>query len=172
MRSNYREGLHQGERDTGWRKRAVYGPWFSEPDWAAWDDDYSGCACAVQRNRSGAWCGYVFLPDGHPVDQPRKHNPADDDDLSFGGDLTHGDPVWLDCHGGVTWHGPMNIPEANLSGTAVGFDCCHSSDAAPTHDWSGGTYSDLEYVVDETTKLAAQISEYGRLQQLINAGSK
>lgn len=169
MRSNYREGLHQGERNTGWRGRASPGPWFSEPDWAAWNDDYSGYDCAVQRNRSGSWCGYVFIPHGHPVDQPRKQNPSDDDDLSFGGDLTYGDPVWLDCHGGVTWHGSMDIPEANLSGTAVGFDCSHSGDRSPTEAWSGGTYCDLPYVTEEVTALASQISEYGRLQQLINA---
>lgn len=171
MQRDYREGLHQADRDTGWRVRCTPGPWITEPDWAAWVDEQSGYPCAAQRNHSGSWCGYVFIPDGHPIDTPRQQ-PVFDDDIGAPADLTMGDPVWLDCHGGVTWHRHMDIPEAGLSGTAVGFDCSHSGDRSPTEKWAGGTYCDLRYVINETTSLAEQISEYGRLEQLINAGSK
>ena len=170
MRSNYREGRFTREEPSNWRDRSPAGPWHREPDWAAWNDDYSGYDCAAQRNNSGAWCGYVFLPEGHPIDTPKKKSEPDDDGFEFGGDLTQGDPVWLDVHGGVTWHRGMDVPEAGLSGTAVGFDTAHSGDRSPTDGWAGGTYCDLEYVILEVTNMAEQISEYGRLEQLIQAG--
>lgn len=171
MRINYRSGLYTRQTEAAmWRRKAGPGPWTEEPDWASWKDDYSGYTCAAQRNSSGAWCGYVLIEDTHPVNEARQHPEYDDEDLSVVGNLTTGDPVWLECHGSVTWHGPLTMPEAELSGTFVGFDCSHSGDRSPTHTWAGGRYADLEYVIDETTRLAAQISEYGRLQQLTNAG--
>jgi hypothetical protein len=170
MRSNYRSGLYTRQPEAAaWRRKAGRGPWDAEPDWAAWTDDYSGYSCAAQRNSSGAWCGYVLIEDTHPINEARQRPDYDDDNLSFGGNLTSGDPVWLECHGGVTWHGPLTMPEAELSGTFVGFDCSHAGDRSPTHTWAGGTYCDLDYVVLEVTNMAEQIREYGRLQQLTDA---
>lgn len=152
-----RQGTFARGRDIDeWREEAGPGPWSSEPDWAVWEDP-SGLTCAVQRNGYGTWCGYVWV-DTHPL---------------RGGSLDKGDPVWLDCHGGVTWHGRMTIPEAGLDGIAVGFDCNHSSDMAPKYaqeEWGRfrGTYRTMDYAVNETRSLADQIAAFDPLQQLIS----
>lgn len=152
-----RQGIFARGRDIdGWRKSASSGLWESEPDWAAWEEP-SGLTCAIQRNWFGAWCGYVWV-DHHPLRS---------------GSLDRGEPVWLDVHGGVTWHGRMTVPEASLDGVAVGFDCNHAYDLAPTIEqerWGlhRGTYRTMEFAVAETRSLAGQIADYAPIQQLIS----
>lgn len=138
-----------------WRAEVGEGPWSTEPDWAVWEHS-SGLTCAVQRNSSATWCGYVFVT-GHPINR---------------GDLTRGEPAWLDCHGGVTWHGRMVIPEAELAGIAVGFDCNHSGDMSPRYPQYGGTYHHMEYAIAEANSLAGQIAAYAPLEQLISGTSE
>jgi len=138
------------------------GPWDEELfDWAIWTDTATGFRCAIKRNGSGAWCGYVLTPQDHPV------NRRVDDD--FGGDLTSGNPVWLDVHGGVTFHGRWALTEMDEAGHAVGFDCNHYMDAAPRYESMGnGEYRTAMYAVSETRGLARQIADYQPLEQLVS----
>ena len=42
------------------------GPWQDEPDKEQWADEATGYPCLIVRNRLGALCGYVGVPEGHP----------------------------------------------------------------------------------------------------------
>jgi hypothetical protein len=131
------------------------GQWDSEPDWAVFEEE--GMNCTMRRNGSGSWCGYVLVPDWHPL-----HGDTG---------LQHGDPIWFDVHGGVTWTGVMGwLPETGLTaGWSVGFDCAHSQDLSPKdyrYGFANGTYRTFEYAEEQTRGLAVQVSEHGRLEQL------
>lgn len=43
------------------------GPWKDEPDKVQWPDESTGLPCLIVRNDCGAWCGYVGVPDSHPL---------------------------------------------------------------------------------------------------------
>ena len=160
------------EDKTGWGD----GPWQSEPDKVVWVDALTGLDCMAHRNGSGAWCGYVGVPEGHPA---------------YGQDY---DNVDVDCHGGLTYgdgcheemppeHGLCHIPQPGRPQKVwwFGFDCAHWQDFMPAmaarlaqirsenpmrpefekfqdyHDF-GEHYRDLGYVVDEVTTLAKQLA--------------
>ena len=138
------------------KKRAEWfqrpGEWNSEPDWAVLEEE--SMSCTVRRNGSGAWCGYVIIPDWHPFYGNTK--------------VMHGEPVWLDVHGGVSFNGMMGFnPETGIDPSwVVGFDCSHMSDLSPGDPRSAGTYHNFEYAETETRGLAAQVSQHGSLEQL------
>jgi len=131
------------------------GEWDSEPDKAQWTDEATGLPCLVVRGPSGALCGYVGVAEGHPW---------------FGKDY---DDVDAECHGGLTFsnfcqphednpeRGICHIVDDEEDGHVwwVGFDCAHSGDLAPRHDFSFGnydTYRNLAYVKRECARLAQQ----------------
>lgn len=166
MRKDMRQGLLDLElRKETWRTDVRYGPWTHEPDWTVWVHEGSGYTCSTFRNRAGAWCGYVWTGDDHPI-----HIPANMDD-EWARDLTSHNPVYLSVHGGVTYHGRLEQPECGLDGIAVGFDCGHSYDVSPTDNYSGRSeeYRDLGYVVDQTEYLAEQILNFAPLHQLVRS---
>ena len=140
------------------------GPWDKELfDWGVWVDELSGLQCAIRRNGSGAWCGYVILPPEHPIN--RRNFSGEDRHM----DLTSGDPVWLEVHGGVTFHGRFAHPEIGVTGTAVGFDCAHFGDCVPVYGArQEGEYKTAEFAMSEVRLLASQIAEYSRLEQLVS----
>lgn len=164
-------GSYDGERQPAWKERAGSGPWSHEPfDYMVWVDSLTGYTCAMKRNHGGAWCGYVYVPEEHPV------NAYDGD--AEGRDLTMGNPVWLDVHGGVTWHGHMAVPDGLADGMAVGFDCAHLGDLIPGYVVErnhpdvpsvlrDGEYRSSHYVLAEVRKLAQQIHEFKPLQQMV-----
>lgn len=137
------------------------GPWDLEPfDWAAWEDEETGFVCALKRNHSGTWCGYVVLPFDHPI---RRYKDGDM------GDLQSGNPVWLDVHGGVTFDGPFRLEEADIAGVAVGFDCNHWQDLCPRYTaMSEGEYRTADYAMGEVRSLARQIADFLPLEQLVS----
>ena len=164
------------EREPGdyWRDTAVRGEWETEPhDWGSWVDDETGLVCLIRRNHSGAWCGYVIVPPGHPI---FAQSPASDDD-AYHDDLTTGCPVWLDVHGGVTFDGHLRCDPAGVRGHAVGFDCAHSRDVVPRYagdryfGGSSGEYRTTGFAVEQVTALAKQIAEYQPIAQLISGTS-
>lgn len=131
------------------------GPWDSEPDRVAWVDIVTGYPCLVRRGGSGAWCGYVGLPSGHP-----DHGAGSDDPpVDVHGGLTfsrgcEGDPITGICH----------VAEDGDHVWWLGFDCAHYMDATPL--LSGvigehGTYRDLAYVRAEVVSLAQQLADRG-----------
>jgi integrase len=104
------------------------GPWQDEPDKEQFADKATGYACLVKRNRFGALCGYVGVPQGHPW-----HGKGYDD-------------VEADVHGGLTYaapcqEGPEGETICHVPGPGepeplwwLGFDCNHAWDVAPGMD--------------------------------------
>lgn len=110
------------------------GPWNHEGfDNFAWYDFDTGYTCQMVRNHSGAWCGYVSVPDDHPL----RHVGYHDDKMPD-----------LDVHGGITFSDEGWF----------GFDCNHTFDDCPL---LGGTaYFTASDVIEEVTRLAAQLKEH------------
>jgi hypothetical protein len=136
------------------------GPWDNEPDKKQWKDDATALPCLIVRGPSGALCGYVGVPTGHPW---------------HGKDYDNCD---ADCHGGLTYaagcshhadpaQGICHIPGANEPDDVwwFGFDCAHSGDltsmSSPEYireryQRRGDVYRDAAYVERECAKLARQ----------------
>lgn len=138
------------------------GPWENEPDKATWVDKDTGLACMFHRNTLGALCGYVGVPNTHPVYKQ------------------HYDKVDVDVHGGLTFaglcshgedesYGICHVPEPGQPDDVwwLGFDCAHLYDLSPymnarpnlveiTNDC---TYRDRAYVEDQIEKLASQLKQ-------------
>jgi len=64
------------------------GPWQSEPDKRQWTDAATELPCLIVRGPSGALCGYVGVPDTHPLHGKSYH----DANLESHGGLTFSDP--------------------------------------------------------------------------------
>jgi hypothetical protein len=138
------------------------GAWDDEPDKAQWIDGATGLDCLIVRSRvTGALCGYVGVPPGHPW-----HGVGCDD------------VVPADVHGGLTFAGSCqegaedgpgicHVPAPGRPADVwwLGFDCAHCDDEMPTLDASlptalrlGGTYRVFDYVRQEVADLAAQLA--------------
>ena len=70
---------------------------------------HAGLTCALRHGALGAPCGYVALPEGHPLYGAR-YEEAD---------------VSVDAYGGVTWCGAL---KEDPSLWCVGFDMGHACD--------------------------------------------
>lgn len=139
------------------------GPWQDEPDRVEWrTENTPRLACLIVRSPSGALCGYVGVPEGHPW-----HGK-------------HSNDVDADCHGGLSYSGPCqeggkicHVPQAGESETVwwLGFDCAHSCDVRPgdcaLYDGAGlgrllrgsedySSYKSIAYVRKEVERLALQ----------------
>lgn len=133
------------------------GPWDSESDRE--DFVHAGLSCFVQRNRMGAWYGYVGVPKDHPF---------------YGKDYDDVEP-YPDVHGGLTYADRCNehlchIPQEGMPSDVwwLGFDTAHfmDMDIVPgmlqfdeVRSLLPGTYKDLAYVTVETQRLAEQLAE-------------
>lgn len=138
------------------------GPWRDEPDKAVWVDETTDLDCMVVRSgHSGALCGYVGVPGGHP---------------DFGSDY---DSVPVEVHGGLTFADRCEVsdrtPEHGICHLAqpgrpepvwwLGFDCSHAFDLSPARAAREGwpplpteIYRDLAYLVREVARLASQLA--------------
>ncbi len=135
------------------------GPWDDEPDYASWIDEATDLDCLAVRSFSGAWCGYVGLPPGHP-DHGRDYTDLQPQPVVHGG-LTYS----ATCRGDICHVAQPGRPDDVWW---LGFDCAHSLDFSPAlaayaatmptyPGMSDQTYRDLDYVVRETGQLAAQL---------------
>lgn len=86
------------------------GEWQSEPDKVQWRDEVTGLPCLIVRGPMGALCGYVGVPNAHPL------HGKDYDDCTINCD--RGDSRWCDhtpehilsAHGGINFaHGCTEI---------------------------------------------------------------
>lgn len=150
--------------------------WLDEPDREEFR--HEGFDCLLNRNPMGAWCGYVAVPEGHPI-----HGK-------------HYDEVDVEVHGGLTYAHKCQgtICHAVAEGEDddrlwwFGFDCAHAWDLVPAadkasdpetralysqggilgQDWSNltimdvgfvppVTYRDINYVRAEAKSLAEQL---------------
>jgi hypothetical protein len=146
------------------------GPWVDEPDKEQWQDEATGLACLVVRNRAGALCGYVGVPAGHPW---------------FGVDRWRIAPR-PNVHGGVNYSarcqtGPESLTVCHVADESesvwwLGFDCSHAFDLAPCiaaqlralgvpsvdRLVEGQTYRDMAYVKQNCEQLARAASRLAR----------
>lgn len=139
------------------------GPWHDEPDKVQWVDLATDYDALAKRNNSGAWCGYVGLPPGHP------HHGADYDDVpvSVHGGLTYAD---LCAEGEDEAYGICHVPLPGRPDAVwwLGFDCSHWLDIGPRSpvyldqslrsDGFRAEYRTLAYVQDEVARLALQLA--------------
>ena len=108
-----------GCEGEGWssedRSKWAEGPWDQEEEDAlSWTDPLTGYDCSMKRNHSGAWCGYVAIPEGHPLCG-----------------VEYGETYY---HEGVPSMGHAELTYSGWSegGWVFGFDCNHYTDCAPT----------------------------------------
>lgn len=155
------------------REEWAPGPWQDEPDLVEWRDATTGYPCLVVRAmHTGALCGYVGLPPGHPL-HGKTYNAPECEALEAHGGLTFADA----CHeGGLICHVPQ--PGEPDDVWWLGFDCAHAYDLTPAIDavtkraqgqsisdtlnaiepmWMRTTYKPLAFVQAEVTGLAAQL---------------
>lgn len=118
--------------------------WDTEPNYLRWYDAATGLRCAIVRvPRMGHLCGYVKLPHGVKISAGKAGRMA--------------------VHGGVTFNGKHRYYRLSR-GRWVGFDCAHAFDVVPMfHErWAqtqGAAYRDIEFVKQQCTMLAEQISK-------------
>jgi hypothetical protein len=103
---------------TDWPK----GPWDGEPDREEFI--FLGLPCIAVRNKLGAWCGYVGIPNNHPL-RDKSYNQLYDMEVD------------INIHGGLTFSDygtfPMNHSQLEHKATwYYGFDCAHSGDLVPS----------------------------------------
>lgn len=132
------------------------GPWDDEPDRIEWRSQ--GMPCLIVRNGSGALCGYVGVPPGHPW-----HGKGYDyADASVHGGLTYADKCQA---GGHICH--VARPGEPDDVWWLGFDCAHSGDVSPKYTalakknpiFTPGRnerYRDARFVRGEVESLARQ----------------
>lgn len=146
------------------------GPWKTEPDKLSWHDAEYDLACLMVRGRSGAWCGYVGVPPGHPW-----HGKGYDDvNVDVHGGLSYARPCQED---GLVCHVPLPGKPADVHW--LGFDCGHAFDIMPgmqalltklhrdkgepppalpiTDPYGFDAYRDVDYVRGEVRSLARQV---------------
>jgi hypothetical protein len=160
------------------------GPWDDEPDKVVWVDPKTGLDCMARRGPLGAWCGYVGVPDGHPLHgvshgdrdpQAEACEPGRCDRRGCSLD----DACWdsrldakLEAHGDVNFsaacheNGDPATSVCHISDREVwwfGFDCGHAWDVAPglSLRFDDMVYRDLPYVVGQVRGLARQLAERG-----------
>lgn len=140
-----------------------------EPDKISWTDTETGLPCLIVRGPLGALCGYVGVSEEHPWFG--KDYSASLSGEEWGCDTP--DSI-LEVHGGITFsdycqeyeeHGICHIPEPGQSDCVwwFGWDAAHSYDFCPKlpelSAFSEAVYRDIDFVRDQTTKLAQQLSK-------------
>ena len=104
---------------------------------------HAGMTCALRHGAFNAPCGYVAVPEGHPL-----HGKGQNMDS----------PVHdLDVHGGVTFTGKLRSDGQQRFW--IGFDMAHWCDFAP-YDHTLCIRTDWECVA-ETNRLAEQLAKMG-----------
>lgn len=139
------------------------GPWQDEPDKAQWVDRETDLDCLIVRSPMGCLCGYVGIPETHPLFGS-----------GYDSELTDN----IDVHGGLTFAGSCDdskgeahsICHVPLPGRSdkiwwLGFDCGHAGDVLPKLTsttgmpiWEGDTYRGVAYVIAECEQLAKQLA--------------
>ena len=125
------------------------GPWSSEPDFTEFR--HAGFDCAIVRHGElGHLCGYVGVPNGHPMHGKKFEKLCD----------------IIDSHGGVSYAGKGDkTPMTNKALWWIGFDCAHHGDLVPfillynPKQDERDAYRDYEYVTKETKYLAEQLQK-------------
>ncbi len=139
-------------------KRLPPGPWHDEPDRVEFE--HAGFACLLLRSGTGAWCGYVAAPPGHPW-HGQQYGAVD---ASVHGGLTYSER----CQGRI-----CHVAKPGESDDVwwLGFDCNHHLDLSaydlikmggaqsridhPEFGWVA-SYRTIDYARRQTELLAEQ----------------
>jgi hypothetical protein len=144
------------------------GPWQTEPDKLQWIDEATGLDCLLVRTpMSGHLCGYVGVPEDHPL---FGEGYSDVDlDIDVHGDLTFAGL----CREGAEETGICHVPQPGRPDRIwwFGFDAAHAWDVRPEAaallarygiaafpDDPSATYRTVSYMQAECTRLAAQLT--------------
>jgi len=150
-------------------------PWDDEPDRKEWQAH--GLKCVILRHpRGGFLCGYVGVPEDHPLHGADYGEPCaflvarELGDLPDRQELVKAVLAMASAYKGtpqsVLWvHGGLSYAHNGLrdyEGPPLwwfGFDCAHSGDLCPNEQpcW-GASYRDMAYVTRETEHLAEQLA--------------
>lgn len=150
-----------------------------EPDHLDWIDEATGLACRIHRCQDRWLCGYVQVPQDHPLyevdysaplpaELHKAHEALRKAPVGKRGILTlvtyNADSptvdIVFDVHGSLTFAGPHS---GDPPGTFwYGFDCGHAGDGDPPwYEGSfpryDGVYRDIDYVKAECASLAKQL---------------
>jgi len=110
----------------------------TQPPWFMFEF-YNYKCLAVKHSELLHYCGYVQLPENHPISIAK---PRMFDDII----------VDLNVHGGVTY----SEQSAVSFEWVVGFDCAHGGDMTLTFD---GMHRTAEFVINELRKLSKQLKD-------------
>lgn len=106
--------------------KSAWGPgaWQNEPDKVQWVDAATGLDCLIVRNNGGALCGYVGVPEAHPLHgisynedtealgaalDARKERPVGENPgmgvllVMLGGEVKRSPDIVFEVHGGLTF---------------------------------------------------------------------
>lgn len=168
------------------------GTWSSEGCALAWIDSRTNLHCAMIRNPDfGMWCGYVAVPQGHPL-HGKEYGDSLQVSVEFADrflqrtvDLARDVGIlnlilareinpqktgYLDVALALPAHGGITYSSSDAIGMWwFGFDCLHAGDRAPRHMpmmsmRDDTVYRDQPYVQGIVTRLAWAIEE---LRQVI-----
>lgn len=152
------------------------GPWDDEPDKVQWVDAFTDLDCLIVRNPSGALCGYVGVPPGHPWHGQGYDEVHDSADVSVHGGLTFAAGCQENAPEG---HGVCHVPLPGRPDDVwwLGFDCSHggidviplmlkyeaersnwlpAGETWPPPGWPREQYRDVAYVTAQCEALAVQ----------------
>lgn len=151
------------------------GPWDDEPDRIEWRQEGSPLPRLMVRGPMGAWCGYVGLPEGHPLHGRKAWGTGGNDEQTS--DIVDS----LNVHCGITYADACagNICHVPSPGEPdhvwwLGFDCAHARDVTPGllriggrdfPAFEGSRYRDVWFVSHEVEKLALQLEATGLLAE-------
>lgn len=105
----------------------------------------------VQHQAIGHLCGYVVIPEEHPLYRKRY------------------DDIDAEVHGGLTYSGTGLISREEF---CIGFDCAHAGDWVPMYGINDETYRDLNYVENEIKNLIDQIKDNKKESNAATSDSK
>lgn len=131
-------------------------PWITEPHQVTWTDEETNLPCVILRHEMGFLCGYVGIPQDHPM---------------FGLTLKECKNIFR-IHGGITECRYLSNEEVlttwenyhqskhYLDAWFFSFDCGHYGDFIPgREDISFGIYRDIKFVKEQCKLLARQLSK-------------
>lgn len=132
------------------------GPWVAEPDRVEF---YAhGLPCLMRRIVLGSWCGYVAVPQGHPL-HGAGHNDERLNDI-----YAHGGITYAEACSGELCH--QAKPGESEDVWWFGFDCAHAGDYVPQmgdwRKWGRDALSpDVRGISEEYEWLMEKFPEHG-----------
>lgn len=173
---SYERSGRQSERSWTTMDKSAWGegPWLGEPDKVQWVDEATGLPCLAVRAPMGHWCGYVGVPEGHPLYQ------MSDSHAAVEGLQVHGSITFTEsCQTGDEARAICHIPEEGMPDRVwwLGFDCGHSWDLSPGIISEFGPigptmipqYRTLDYVQETCADLARQLAAVANPEQSAQA---